>query len=509
MIIFHAADQENSEKRPEVAFGSSIHRPAIRFPELATIRSRWSAEINRNSFRSLPDYDTSQREHRLLNPSLKSRILTGLRSRRVVLAILVSVVVVVLATVIPLRNSKGQPEPEEGEVFEIVNASLNTYAVDLFDWEDYNGSCEEFVYTVPTTPESNSSTGFVYTTLQYHLSATDIVTVRLNGSRSPQFTGRLFVDMSSDPLKSDITFEVNVNASSSAILTQTTFCFNHHNTTRGLLINTPDSFDVDDTVFLDIRVQLPWNSTIDGFITFLPEFSQELGNIHGVDLLYLEGYNAPISCQYATAGDVTINNMFAPIQGTFNVTRAMRIEASQSSIDMDLTLTQLTAGETISFEVTAQHSPVLVNLTLDELGPKVSSEQNENSIYTISFVTQVNSHNGTVDLSLSQNPSLAPASVIQTVSIRTSLADSSVKMDSRIGGPFIVKSQFGATRLRDNGNTLDAAGQGRTVEIGNRTRTTVSGNVGWAGSFLRGDNGYYGNALDILSTLGMATLELV
>ncbi|TFK20977.1 hypothetical protein FA15DRAFT_707641 [Coprinopsis marcescibilis] len=515
MILLEGNPDEKNQLEFEAAVVSRSSWSSLRPPQPATIRLRLPEEYASSVRSSLPDYETSQRVHRKPPQLAQNWTVFGVSRRKVSTWALIALVVLVLAVILPVSIVRSRRDDQGRQTFEEfgVSESISSpYTISQLQWEGYAGECIE-----PTTSNSRfytDSTGYYVESIltQYRLQATGLVAIRLDSTYLSQLVGSLTVEMSKDLDQQDAIMNVGITASPN-ILGAVTVCLNQANSTRGL---TPQAYGVNDTLAVDIRVELPQTSSIEAFVTNLPGFAQTIGTVHGIETLYLEGYNASISCEFAKASFVTISNALAPIRGTFYVGKSIELKGIHSLVEVNVTLEYSPAplGDSVEpwtvLDINGAHSPIIANVTLYK--PQIVQSIDNSTEVSVSgnpFFTSVVSYAGLIDLALSQPSDYPPGVTGQTLNVRNSLAATVVKLDSKIADTFTVRSRLDGVRLQVHGNDTTSLthpeGLTRLVHLDKQTARKIIGRVEWQGLSESLEPVF--SHTDILSSSGSVLLE--
>lgn len=483
----------------------SFSGPTIRHPERAATRS----------FSTLPDYDTSEAQHR----SFTKPPPTIFDSKFWRAALYALVVYIILSAVIGIPlvvlKSKGKednwpPGPPTGSIWTVNDlnppAPLQLAGSGSMMIGE-NATCNKW-----NVLSQNASSSLFTVTSQFQLDPTDLITIRSNISYGTDhmdgLTGSLLVDVNSDSKTGDVLFKLELQSSSLDLRQRATVCFSDSGDSRGLSIYIPSNLTTQDILSFNIHVSLPQtsSSTIDNFVTYLPLFSQSFGDFrkHGkFNQINIEGASQNISCQFMRASQISVKNKLAPIEGTFNVTDTLTLDTIKGSIDANITLIQLpTCPKPTLLSLDTGLSGINARVTL--LAPPGNSSQPQPPS---AFVVHVKTFSGPVNLDITHDK-LTPSSALQ-VQVQNDMAPSTIALDAKFQGAFSLLTKLGQISISDflQSQRDDPTG-------GNRTRTLVYDQIyvnkalGWVGwgprvSAPREMQGY----LDVASSLSPITLN--
>ncbi|KAF6761275.1 hypothetical protein DFP72DRAFT_880590 [Ephemerocybe angulata] len=419
-------------------------------------------EASLRSTQSLPDYDTSQKEHLVVKEQRRGRsrfdstFWRGALLAFVVYAVLSLAIGVPLA-VIKLKEQKAK-KFKSAPPFSFWSADDSHTPLPLQSLRDsvfgHNIRCN-----VWDIAEDASSHPFLLATSRYRLPAQGIVTVRSNISYDADvfsgINGSLSVTLNEDKKEKDIMFIVNLLSSRSKLRNETNVCFTDTGPNRGLTIYTPKELEPDDSLSLAVQVQLPTTATIETFLTYLPLFTQhwDIGRGLSFGQLIIEGTNNPISCGNLTASQISVKNVLAPINGAFNVTNSLSLDTVRGPILADVILTQTPSAIQPSFlSLDTGYSPIEAKVTLSS----------PTSGFTPCFVTQAKTFNGAIQLDISHDQHTPSSSL--SVQVQNALAESNVRLDSKFQGMFNVQTKLDQVTVRHSASVINgssAAGPGR------------------------------------------------
>ncbi|EAU91770.2 hypothetical protein CC1G_04538 [Coprinopsis cinerea okayama7 len=496
MILLHADDRKSIDKGTDIVDGSTI-----RIPEhaLGPPRSR-NSDVS-----SLPDYDTSEKEHRTLaqQPDTqaqkqKSRFYLNARFWKISSYVMAVYVVLSLAIAIPLvlkfkRNHESlwafvtdewSSSSCHGPGLD-YNAKWNTSAVSnstfLWGWQDVDhGLCDEFssveyegtLADVVPSPLTASiiRAGYVLQDEPHQL-----VAIRSNFTQDGTFPGNLIqgilsVDVNPDELQHNIIFNVTVNASNQRTRSNTRICFRKEGRNRGLSIYPPKSVNETDSITVAIQVLLPQASTIDDFVTYLPSLSQHFGDLSAVKL-----------------GHVGIEGAAAPLMFELKHLPSSPIDATVA------------------------------------LGHFETSEAKVNTPY---FVTQVKSYNGKVNLDFAHDYE-PPTIATLRLDVQNALAETNVRLDPGFQGEFLVQTRLAQVNVTDgvqrqeisgnnttsvplsHTNVSDAVEEGRITTYDDLRTDRAVGWVGWSARPKSDFERLKQGRVSLRSSMGPINLDLV
>ncbi|KAF6760355.1 hypothetical protein DFP72DRAFT_883922 [Ephemerocybe angulata] len=373
-------------------------------------------EASLRSTQSLPDYDTSQKEHLVVKEQRRGRSRFDSTFWRGC-----------APGICQQKAKKFKSAPP----FSFWSADDSHTPLPLQSLRDsvfgHNIRCN-----VWDIAEDASSHPFLLATSRYRLPAQGIVTVRSNISYDADSS----VTLNEDKKEKDIMFIVNLLSSRSKLRNET---------------NTPKELEPDDSLSLAVQVQLPTTATIETFLTYLPLFTQhwDIGRGLSFGQLIIEGTNNPISCGNLTASQISVKNVLAPINGAFNVTNSLSLDTVRGPILADVILTQTPSAIQPSF------------LSLDT-GYSKSHSLQPNIRLTPCFVTQAKTFNGAIQLDISHDQHTPSSSL--SVQVQNALAESNVRLDSKFQGMFNVQTKLDQVTVRHSASVINgssAAGPGK------------------------------------------------
>lgn len=481
----------------------SFSGPTIRHPERATTRS----------FSPLPDYDTSEAQHRSFTKSPSTHIFDSKFWRAVLYALVVYIILsAVIGIPLVVLKSKGKgdkmPLGPTGSLWTVNDpppplqpAGFGSMMI------GENATCNKWNVLSQDAPSS-----LFTATSQFQLDPTDLITIRSNISYGTDpvdgLTGSLLVDVNSDSKAGEVLFKLELQSSSLELRQRTTVCFSDLGDSRGLSIYIPSNLTNQDILSFNIHVLLPQtsSSSINNFVTYLPLFSQSFGDFrkHGnFNQINIEGASQNISCQFMRASQISVKNILAPIEGTFNVTDALTLDTIKGSIDANITLIQSpTCPKPTLLSLDTGLSGINARVTL--LAPLGNSSQSQPPP---AFVVHVKTFSGPINLDISHDKSTPPSAL--QVQVQNNMAQSTIILDAKFQGTFNLLTKLAQVSILDflRSQRDDPTG-------GNRTRTLVYDQnyvnkaLGWVGwgpkeSAPREMQG----CLDVVSSLSPITLD--
>ncbi|KAJ2922725.1 hypothetical protein H1R20_g14367, partial [Candolleomyces eurysporus] len=495
----------------------------VRLPDRVTLRLTTS----------LPDYDASQQEHEVSQEPEKKKRRFDSSFWRAVVCSLVIYVALSLAIAVPLvvvrkePKNKPRPKPPPGPPgyslwssddatsplpLQSLRESLSGHAVRCNVWD---------------IAEDSSSNPLLLSTSQYKLPPQGLITVRSNISYDSDIfsgiNGSLAVNLNQDKKEKNVLFIVNVLSSTRAVRDLTNVCFTDTGPNRGLTIYAPKELDSPDaTLSFAIQVLLPVSVSIETFKTYLPLFSQTFGELRPqvwFDRLTIEGTNNFISCGKLAGSHISVKNVLANVQGSFNVTDRLTLDTVRGwgfqctdsfvqttyshdrAISANIILTQTPSCLQPSFlSMDTGYSPISANITLATTAPG-------NAEFQPSFVTQVKTFNGGIDVDILHDKHTPSSSL--SLQVQNALAESNVRLDSKFEGMFNVQTKLDQVTIR-NGTISRGGGKSaakeRVISFDQRSPGRAMGWVGWG---QRQPQRTFGQGrIEIVSSLSPITLDL-
>ncbi|TFK44400.1 hypothetical protein BDQ12DRAFT_593863 [Crucibulum laeve] len=480
MILLNEEDQYKEKHDAFVG-------PTLRHPERVLARSP----------SPLPDYYTSEAEHKgLIEPTHHKLSLARKFWRPTLYAlgiyVLLSAVIVIPLVLLKTRSKQTQLA---------FDSPSSLWSVDDFSQIPVQFSNagnlslpKDAKCNIWSSSEDIVGTSFHIDRAYYSLSATQLLTVRSNvsvdASHSRVIHGNLSVDVNSDANVKDAVFEVSFQSTNPEHRRQT---YVPSNTT---------SLDGDSLIF-NIQLLLPrsaMSQTIPNFVTYLPMFTQTYGDLHKLkfEQITIDGSSHDITCKFLRAPQIIIRNLLAPITGNFNVTKALTLDTIKGLIHANITLAKPPdrANPTYLLLDTG-YSEIHATITL-------SSPKQPDKLNTPSYVAQVKTFNGPIDLTV-EHASWTPPMPLQLL-VRNNIALSEVKMDPKFEGTFNVQSKMAEVTVQEGRDGPDPSGKNRIrtlkYDINSPIPTKATGWVGWDPNSAA--QGY----VEIVSSLSPVTLAL-
>ncbi|TEB38290.1 hypothetical protein FA13DRAFT_1705247 [Coprinellus micaceus] len=433
MIIIDAVD---APRKTDNAFTG----PTIRHPDQVTLRSVTA---------SLPDYESSQKEHGGLVEEGRKRKKGRFGStfwRGAIVAFIVYVVLG-LAVGVPIAVTKLRQE-NKSRPFPIKNAPLMGMwsAVDSSNPLPLQ-SLRESLYNhdircnIWNTAETSPSDSLLLATTRYKLAASGLVTVRSNISYDADFftgiTGSLTVNLNKN---------VQGEEHDSSMWKSCPPLWKLElGRTSVLPTRTPKTLDADESLSITIELLLPSSSSIDTFLTYLPLFTQQYGDLGrsvSFNRLVIEGTNNMISCGNLSGAQIYVKNVLASIKGTFNVTNKLALDTVRGAITANVTLTQTMSAFQPSFlSMDTGYSPINANVTLSMQKPVEDDGPP-------SFVTHVKTFNGEINLGI-YHAEGTPKSIL-SLQVQNALAQSNVQLDHKFEGMFNIQTKLDQVTVRNH-----------------------------------------------------------
>ncbi|KAJ3513317.1 hypothetical protein NLJ89_g3017 [Agrocybe chaxingu] len=303
----------------------------------------------RSSTSTLPDYDTSEAQHRKV--VTRSALSLGKLSPRVwkiVIGVLLGYTVLSLAIGLPIVLLKGR---DRDDSFSLAPTSSLWVSEDVV----LPGPLQLATTGIPTI--TNNMTCNIWDThpdientqfARFKLPPQGLITIRSNVTyekvAADNINGTLWVYMNQDKKEKDIIFNVSMKSSSNNVRLQTNVCFSEQGSSRGLTIYVPDTLGIGDLLTFNILVLLPQRkASIDQFLVYLPLLEHRIGYVQKqieVTQFTLEGAARPMSCEFLQACQVTFKNIMGSISGSFNVSNSLTLDTIKAPIHSNVTLTQ-------------------------------------------------------------------------------------------------------------------------------------------------------------------------
>ncbi|THG99360.1 hypothetical protein EW026_g2963 [Hermanssonia centrifuga] len=261
---------------------------------------------------SLPDYETSQEQHR--SDAWKPKPLS--RRWRWAIYGLIAYFVVTIAIGVPLiilksrKSSKTYKSPSllypaPAAYGSNINNSLSGLDLGIGPYNvDAATACD--IWSFKDRQQGN----LMHAQLEYYVPTENTVFVQSNvsysASNNPSYiNGRLNVDISDDPKDTNVSIKVAMSYSGTDIRQQTSVCLMNLDGADGLYLYVPYNLDYPDQLNFNVTVLFPQQDGpipvyICNFITSLPYFAQHIGNLSpGVSFgtVVLEGSNSSVTVE--------------------------------------------------------------------------------------------------------------------------------------------------------------------------------------------------------------------
>ncbi|KAH6913810.1 hypothetical protein BKA70DRAFT_1420593 [Coprinopsis sp. MPI-PUGE-AT-0042] len=440
MILLDARDQHSIHKDDDRFYGSTV-----RLPEQAAA-ARGTDSV------SLPDYDTSEEQHKVWQhpqaPQSWRPSKTFWRAACSALAVYIVLSVAICTPfVVKSMRKKGffdGMDPANSKYGSLLQTLSDGPSGDSRrTWDFSNITCQKLPAELFSSSSVTSGGKTYYsTTLQYDTLpiASHIRSNITRGDTLPgQFDASLTVDVANDVQEKLLKYQVIVNTTRASPLEFTTLCFSDQPDHHGLSIFPAVPYTGDEELSIHIRLTVPRDKPLRSFTTYLPDFTQIIGDVQARCLL-VEGANKPITFQSPRLGDITVHNILAPVQGYLNVSNTLNLSVIKGSIDTDIVMyTPPWNQDGPAVTIDAIQSPVTVNLVLDSM------------TYLPTFVADIRSTNGSIDVDVTKTPStFGPALALN---IQNAMADTFVKVADDLNGWYDVESLMGSVEVDDFSGT--------------------------------------------------------
>ncbi|KAF5321791.1 hypothetical protein D9619_001989 [Psilocybe cf. subviscida] len=319
-----------------------------------TLRHPQRVHTREGTIPDLPDYHTSEAEHRLKAhtppplyiPWIDRRIW---RATLYALGIYVflTLTIAVPITVIKSRNhdSYSSDWPERSSPWDTIN--VNSYAGLQLSTSakmiaDFDQSCDGW---------DSISSDDSHATDELYLSPKGDFGIRLNATYVPKdndnIDGKLSVYLNTNTSEPNIHIKIDMLYSSSRLRDRTNVCFSRTGEMRGLTIYPPADMDDDDSLEFDITVLLP-RTPIGALTTYLPMIKQHFGNLTGTPLtfgsLLIQGAARSITCEAAEAVTISVTNVMGQITGSFQSAYSVTLGTIKAPIVTNITLISNQSG---------------------------------------------------------------------------------------------------------------------------------------------------------------------
>ncbi|KDR75236.1 hypothetical protein GALMADRAFT_157094 [Galerina marginata CBS 339.88] len=408
----------------------------LRHPQAAHIRSSIA----------LPDYATSEAEHWKSAAQPKAKIDPRIWKGAVYslgVYIFLSIVIVIPILVVKSRNHS------QRQILWPASTLWSVESQDLPTPLQLSPSSAMILDNAKTCNIWNLTSSWNHSAKAYFsLPPTGFIAIRSNVTYNTvtpdQITGSLSVSRNQDPTAEQVLFTVDVQFSSQEVQQKTNVCFSRTGSNRGISIFVPSNLRVVDRFDLRIGILLPRvKSTVDNFVVILPMLTQNFDDLHpypSFDNVNIEGAVRPITCEFLQAAQISIQNLAAPIKGTFNVTDSITLDSIKGSITSDITLTHQPSR--------LQPTLVTINTGDSAINTTITLHSSVNPIFASdspSYVAKVANFNGPLDLSISsRNNSTALPFQLQ---VRNNLAKTSISLDATYQGSFSARTKLSQVTL--------------------------------------------------------------
>ncbi|KAF7792428.1 hypothetical protein EIP86_003465 [Pleurotus ostreatoroseus] len=298
---------DDQEQLPKLASPPPVHSALIRLSRAAT------------STPSLPDYETSQKLHRV--GIWKHKALS--RRWRWAIYGLIAYFVITVAIGVPLivvktrKSSTTYKNPSllyPSPAYGVSNSSISGFdlGTSALCVEEAT-ACNSWVW------KDKKSGSSLRAQLEYYIPVTDTVFIQSNVSMpanvtSPPITGSLVVNLSDDPQETNASITVAMSYTELYIRQET---------------KAPEELYAPDKLRINVTLTLPkFNGTaqsvyIPTFITNLPFFTQSVGGLSPkvtFGSVALAGEKSNVTIQSIQAEEIYVKSSFAGVSGTLNST---------------------------------------------------------------------------------------------------------------------------------------------------------------------------------------------
>ncbi|KAK2464261.1 hypothetical protein APHAL10511_003718 [Amanita phalloides] len=327
---------------------------------------RYPDKVVERSSSSLPDYEASEAQHRLVRntpPSKNTRNTRILKATIYALAIYVALSAVIVLPLI-LRKKNPRPRhhhhstfPGSSSLWTNPNSILYPPAFSSVDaaiipFSSSNSDCSAWRTLINSSPILHTPT--------FHATfpPTSPIAIRSNvTSNDYQVTngvgGSLTARINPDHRATDVVVLLEASASDYTLLQQTNVCLCQQDPNRGLIIYTPGNLV--DAQYLDFTVQVlfpkkSFTYVVPEFTTYLPQFSQYftfLSKTVTFSKVSLFGTLNDIVCQSIQAPLIGIQNIRAAIIGNFNVSESLNLDTINGPITANITVAPIAPGPTV------------------------------------------------------------------------------------------------------------------------------------------------------------------
>ncbi|KAF8315969.1 hypothetical protein F5887DRAFT_953166 [Amanita rubescens] len=338
------------DEEDHVKFDALVAGSTVRYPDKAVGRS----------LSSLPDYESSEAQHRLIirnlqSSSKKTRNARILKATFYALAIYVALsAVIVLPVVLKRRSSEASNSraPSSANIWIEGNSPpANFIDAAVIPFSSSNFDCDEWQQLINGSPALQAS----YPT---YFPSTSPIAIRSNiSSIDYQVTngvgGSLTVGINSDHKATEIVVQLQANASDYTLLQQTNICVCQQDPNRGMTIYAPGNLSEFQYLNFNIQLLFPWKSSpyvVPGFITYLPQFSQQFAHLSKhvtFNKVSIFGTMNEIECQSMKAPIIGIQNIRSSITGTFHVSESLILDTIDGPITSNISFASIMATPTL------------------------------------------------------------------------------------------------------------------------------------------------------------------
>ncbi|CAA7261668.1 unnamed protein product [Cyclocybe aegerita] len=437
----------------------------------------------RSSTSTLPDYDTSEAQHRkVITRSTLSLGNFSARVWKIVIGVLLGYTVLSLAIGLPIILLKGR---DRDDSFSLAPTSSLWVSEDVV----LPGPLQLATTGIPTT--TNNMTCNIWDThpdientqfARFQLPPQGLITIRSNVTyekvAADNINGTLWVYMNQDKKEKDIIFNVSMKSSSNNVRLQTNVCFSEQGSSRGLTIYVPDTLGVGDLLTFNVLALLPQRkASIDQFLVYLPLLEHRIGYVQKqieVTQFTLEGAARPMSCEFLQACQITFKNIMGSITGSFNVSNSLTLDTIKASIHSNITLTQgRLSPKPVILSMDTGDGDIDASIVLEALSP-IPRWQNSPA-----FVAYVKTFNQPLHLNVSYANSSCSAPV--QLQVQNNMCRTTVALDETFQGSFSAQSKLSQTNVQDtvSERAVSPFGGSRTIVYDQKTINRATGWVGW------------------------------
>ncbi|KAF9264504.1 hypothetical protein L218DRAFT_998472 [Marasmius fiardii PR-910] len=273
-------------------------------------------------------------------------------------------------------------------------------------------------------------------------------------------------------------------------------------------------------ISFEVNVRLPASSDrqleIKKFLTYLPVFSQTVGNLGNsvfFDGIGLKGSVASIKVDSLSAKNTYVNAGVGAIKGNFSTSSSLELITSSGEIDVDVNLiNDETADEWTNLVLSASTGYARrFRFFLSFILPKIISAIKANlSLHTDSDSNVGGKFNITSGVSagaITLNTVVAPKDSTVDLTAHSSIGAIDVTMHETFEGKFDLASSVFSPPTVENRKEKDEDGRERKIEYGQVGRGAVHGNVWWDAGEGNTDGKERGN-VDMKNSLGTVVLKV-